>query len=626
MNPAAPRPSTAPVPVDAAVLLADQVAAVQRTLPATVAGNLLLAALVAWALQGHAPALALAAWAGLLSLHCAANVWVISATRNRPVTPRNATRRARACVRSALVLGLLWAGGILWLWPAADAALPQKFLLVFLVAGVSSGALHSLSALLPAFSAFFVPTVSAVAVAALREGGPVFLAVAGIACIYGFVTWRYAGSLNRTLLDAMRGRHELAALAARLAQEVQRVEQAQRARSRLLAAASHDLRQPVHALSLALGLAAGEPMPPLQAQRLSLAQRSAEGLSAQLDALLDLGQLDAGELRAQPRTVALRPLVEGVVDAMRPQADARGLALRLRATDASAFTDPVLAERMVRNLLANAIRYTDRGGVLVALRRLPGRGARVDVVDTGIGIAPDAQTGIFDEFVQADRAAGRGGFGLGLAIVQGCARLLGHGLSLRSAPGRGSRFRIELQPPVAAAPQATAALQATQANAALQATPADAALPATAAAARAPDGLALAGRLVVIIEDDPTVRDATSAVMALWGAEVAAAADVCTVLAGLVTRRVRPALVIADGRLAEGRGGVDAVQRVREEYNDDTLPGLVVSADPAALDAARAAGLVTLRKPVTQAALEVAVRAALTLGAQRPPRPQRPAD
>lgn len=605
MGPAAHPPPAAPASVDADVLLADQVAAVQRTLPATVAGNLLLAALVGWALQGHAPGRALAAWAALLALHCAANAWVIAATRHRPVTPRNARRRAHAGVRSALVLGLLWAGGVLWLWPADDAALPQKFLLVFLVAGVSSGALHSLSALLPAFSAFFVPTVSAVAVAALREGGPVFLAVSGIACIYGFVTWRYASSLNRTLLDAMRGRHELAGLAARLALEVQRVEQAQRAHSRLLAAASHDLRQPVHALSLALGLAADEPVPPLQAQRLSLAQRSAEGLSAQLDALLDLGRLDAGELRAQPRPVALRPLVQGVVDAMRPQAEARGLALRLRAADVSAFTDPVLAERMVRNLLANAIRYTDRGGILVALRLPSGCLARVDVVDTGIGIAPDAQAGVFEEFVQADPAAGRGGFGLGLAIVQGCAGLLGHGLSMRSVPGRGSRFRIEMQQAQAVAPPSCGQQ------------PAGAAQAGTAVVDSTAEGLALAGALVLVIEDDAAVRGATSAVVARWGAEVAAAADVGTALAGLVTRRVRPALVIADGRLAGGDGVMDAVQRVRDEYNDDGLPGLVVSADDAALDAARAAGLVALRKPVTPAALEAAVRAALASGGQR---------
>ncbi len=491
------RTASAPTPavVDSAQLLADQVAAVQRTLPATVAGNLLLAALVAWALRGLVPSAALAAWVGLVALHCAANVWVIAATRNRPVSPRNAPRRARAGVRSALVLGLVWAGGILVLWPAAEAALAQKFLLVFLVAGVSSGALHSLSALLPAFTAFFVPTVSAVAVAAVREGGPVFLPVAGIATIYGLVTWRYACSLNRTLLDAMRGRHELAALAARLKQEVQRVEHAQRARSRLLAAASHDLRQPVHALSLALGLAASGPMPPAQAKRLALAQRSVEGLSAHLDALLDLGRLDAGELRAKPRTVALRPLVESVVEAMRPQAEARGLDLRLRTANATALTDPLLAERMVRNLLANAIRYTDHGGILVALRARPGGGSCVVVVDTGIGIAPDAQSGIFGEFVQADHtAAGRGGFGLGLAIVQGCAKLLGHGLTLRSVPGRGSRFTIELQPAL---------------HAAFHAKSAEAARLATAPPSPAPEGPALAGAVVVIVADDAAGRGRT---------------------------------------------------------------------------------------------------------------------
>ena len=235
-----------------------------------------------------------------------------------------------------------------------------------------------------------MPTVSAVALAAVREGGPLFLPVAGIATIYGPVTWRYACSLNRTLLDAMRKRHKLAILAARLEQEVQRMEQAQRSRSRLLAAASHDLRQPVHSLSPSPGLAASGPMPAAQAQRLRLAQRSIEGLAAHLDALLDLGRLDAGELFAKPRTVALRPLVESVVEAMRPQAEARNLDLRLRAADATAFTDALLAERMLRNLLVNAIRDTDRGAILVALRARPGRCTRVDVVDTGIGITHHA--------------------------------------------------------------------------------------------------------------------------------------------------------------------------------------------------------------------------------------------
>ena len=593
-------------------LLVDQMAAVQRTLLATVAGNLLLGVVVVWALRGDVPVLALAVWATLLALHCAANLWVIVATRRRPVTLRNAGPRARAAVRSALVLGLVWAGGILVLWPAGEAALPQKFLLVFLVAGVSSGALHSLSAHLPTFTAFFVPTVSAVAVAALREGGPVFQAVAGIAAVYGLVTWRYARSLNDTILAAMRGRHELAALAARLEQEVQRVQQAQRARSRLLAAASHDLRQPVHALSLALGMAASSPMPPAQAQRLALAQRSVDSLAAQFDALLDLGQLDAGALQPEPRRVALRPLAEKIVEAMRPQADARGLALRLRAANAVAFTDPVLAERMLRNLLANAIRYTDSGGVLVALRARPAGGARLEVVDTGIGIPLHAQSDIFKEFTQAEGAAGRGGLGLGLAIVQGCAQLLGHTLAVSSAPGRGSRFTIDLQP----APKgATGSVpEAADLHRPAIARTAASASASAFASAPAPGGeplAALNGAVIILVEDDAAVRCTTADVLTQWGAKVVAVANVEEALARLVMSPLRPALVIADGRLAAGASGVEAVQRVRDEYNDDDLPALVVSADLAALQAARAAGVVALRKPVTPAALAAAVGQAL---------------
>ena len=602
---AAPAP---PASADTSQLLADQIAAVQRTLPATVVGNLLLAAVLAWALHGSVSSPALGLWMGLLALHCAVNGWVIAATRRRPVTQRNAPRRARAGVRSALVLGLVWAGGILILWPAGDAALPQKFLLVFLVAGVSSGALHSLSPHLPTFTAFFVPTMVSVALAAALDGGAVFEAVAGITVVYGLVTWRYAQSLNRTLSGAMSGRHHVSALAAQLGQEVRRVEQAQRARSRLLAAASHDLRQPVHALSLFLGLTAAEPLTAAQSRRIALAQRSVESLSAQFDALLDLARLDAGALRVEPRAVAMRPLVENVVEAMRPQAEARGLVLRLRACDTVALTDPLLAERMLRNLVANAIRYTDRGGVLVALSAPAGGGARLQVVDTGIGIAAVEQAKVFEEFMQAEGAAGRGGLGLGLAIVRGCATLLGHAVSLHSVPGRGSRFTIKLQPPSQAALPTTAVVSR----------PGFTAPDAPAWAPGAP--AARVGAVILVIEDDPAVRIATAEAVAQWGAEVVAGADVEAVLALLASRPLRPALVITDGRLEQGVGGLAAVQRVREEYNDDELPALVISADAAALEAACAAGLPALRKPVTPAALAAAVRDALAASDASPRR------
>ena len=590
-------------------LLIDQMAAVQRTLPATIAGNLLLAAVLAGALEGTVPATGLALWVGLVALHCAANVWVLRATRRRPLTARNAPRRAAAAVRSAGVLGLVWAGGILLLWPVGDASLPQRFLLVFLVAGVSSGALHSLSPHLPTFTAFFVPTVAAVALAALREGGPTFQAVAGISVVYGIVTYRYAQSLNRTLLDAMGGRHELAALAERLRQEMQLVDQAQRARTRLLAAASHDLRQPVHALSLVLGLLDSEPLAPQAARRLKLAQQSVDALTSQFDALLDLARLEAGVLKAEPRRVLLAPLVLNLADALRPQAEARGLALRVRTTELTAWTDPVLLERMLRNLLVNAIRYTDRGGILLALRALPGAvrgsGARIEVVDTGIGIRPDQQALVFDEFVQGEGAAGRGGLGLGLSVVQGCASLLGHVLALRSTPGRGSRFSIDLaSPPAAVQPAACQPLHALPTAADELATRG---APLQDANAQEP----LRGCLVALLEDDDTVRAATTEVLQRWGAQVIAGAALPPVLAQLVSQHEVPALLVVDGHLAGGASGIDAVQQLRQEYNDDELPAVLISADAAALEQARSIGLVALRKPVSHDALAAALRQTL---------------
>ena len=590
---------------DSQRLLVDQVAAVQRTLSATVAGNLLLAAVLTWALQGVVPAPGLALWVGLVALHCLANVWVLRTTRRRPLHPRNAARRAAAGVRSAAVLGLLWAGGIWWLWPEGDAALPQRFLLVFLVAGVSSGALHSLAAHLPMFTAFFVPTVAAVALAALREGGPLFHAVAGITAVYGLVTWRYAQSLNRTLIGAMRGRHELAALATQLQQQVLRVEQAQQARSRLLAAASHDLRQPVHALSMALGLLAQEGLAEQPARRLALAQDSVDALAGQFDALLDLARIEAGVLQAEPRRVALAPLVNRLAQALRPQAEARGLQLRVRADEAVVWSDPQLLDRMLRNLLSNALRYTDSGGVLLTLRIRPGGAAQLDVVDTGIGIPAAQQARVFDEFVQADGAAGRGGLGLGLAIVRSCAQLLGHRLALRSAPGRGSRFRIDFGPALAPKDPEPGLPPSPTAG---RAHPGEPELPARPVCR---SGGLFGGRVVAVLEDDALVRAVTCEALRSEGATVVAGADGDALLAALVAQPQVPALLVVDGRLAGGACGMDVVMRLRDEYNDETLPALLVSADAALRERARAAGLAVLRKPTTHDALSRALRQAL---------------
>jgi PAS domain S-box-containing protein len=243
-------------------------------------------------------------------------------------------------------------------------------------------------------------------------------------------------------------------------------ERANLAKSKFLAAASHDLRQPVQSLVLFMSLlkerldgSTGEPpaavLDSMQqalggrarqtgaVKALGSMEQALDGLRMLLDSLLDVSRLDAGLVVAHPAVVPLGPLLERLAAEYRPRVAAKGLRLRMVGTDAAVRTDPALLERILRNLLENSLRYTERGGILVGCRRHGDR-LRLEVVDTGVGIAPEKIDEIFEEFYQGhnperDRTKG---LGLGLAVVRRLGRLLGHEIEVRSAPGRGSAFAI----------------------------------------------------------------------------------------------------------------------------------------------------------------------------------------
>ena len=246
--------------------------------------------------------------------------------------------------------------------------------------------------------------------------------------------------------EALRKQQELAELNARL-------NEANEAKSRFLAAASHDLRQPVHAMSLQAAALRQVLNQPRQFEMLAGIERCAGALGAMFEALLDLSRMDAGALQPQHQRLDLDALLLRLVDELSPLAQAKGLRLALRVAGGAArgtrstHSDPALLEAMLRNLVGNAIKYTSAGLVLVTVR--PWRAGtvwRLQVWDTGIGIAPAEQARVFDEFYQVGNPARRReqGLGLGLAIVHRLARLLDHGLSLRSTPGRGSCFELRL--------------------------------------------------------------------------------------------------------------------------------------------------------------------------------------
>ena len=359
-------------------------------------------------------------------------------------------------------------------------------------------------------------------------------------------------------------------------------EAADRAKSNFLATASHDLRQPAHALGLYLAALRAEPLGEAQADLVQRMTGSLAALDTMFNALLDISRMDGGAMVPQPAVFALDPLLRRLADEFAPQAEARGLrfALRLPGADVQprATSDAVLIERIVRNLLANAVKYTARGGVLLAcrLRQVPEAHWRIEVWDTGVGIADADRGRVFEEFYQvgnAERDLGKG-LGLGLAIVRRLTHLLGLTLELRSRPGRGSCFALRLS-----AVQGAAA-------------PADAIAPVPLAAPT------LAGMTVAMIEDNVDVRAAMRSLLQRWGCHVVEGADGAEVL-----RQVRddapPAAIVADYRLGDGRTGPTEVRQLLAHWGT-ALPVLIVSGEssPVHLRAIEAAGHAWLAKPV----------------------------
>ena len=362
--------------------------------------------------------------------------------------------------------------------------------------------------------------------------------------------------------EAIRAAHEEAA-------------RANRAKGQFLAAASHDLRQPLQAANLFLAALKSQDLDARQqetAANIDMALRATNDL---LDSLLDMSRLDAGVLQPQFRDFRLQPVVEKLVGEFVEEAIQRKLSLRVAAIPHSVRSDPQLIERLLRNLVANALRYTERGGVLIGARRRDER-ILLGVWDTGIGIAPENRQRIFEEFVQLgnierDR---RRGLGLGLAIVDRIGRLLDHPVTMRSRVGRGSVFEISL--PIAD----------------------DWDMPALPAAIVAPAGV-LAGRRVLAIEDDPLQREALTQLFRNWGSRIDTVRSAVEGLQLLADTGLRPDVIIADYRLRDGRNGADAI-RVLRQFCGRAVPGIIVTGDtePTRLAEAQASGFTLLHKPV----------------------------
>ena len=377
---------------------------------------------------------------------------------------------------------------------------------------------------------------------------------------------------------------EVLSSASRIADHSRELEITNAAKTRFLAAASHDLRQPVVSISLLTELLREQPLPPGASLILARIGSSVQALNELLKGLLDLSRFDAGAVQVHRSRVALRPMLARIIGDEAEAARAKGLTLRLRTAGFEVQSDAILLEQILRNLVGNAVRYTRRGGVLLTARRRGADRLLLQVWDTGPGIAPPSQARVFEEFVQLEPQAGgrSGGLGLGLSLVRRASEALDAPLSLHSVVARGTCFTLELPLVGFEAP------------------------PCETATTRKPG---LDGRHVWIVEDDASVREALRLRLTGWGASVRPFAGVSAVRQALADpARVLPDLLISDQHLADGTG-LEVGQFLR--HAAPALPVLMVTGSTSSADIAllAASGLPVLHKPFSSESLLAAVHA-----------------
>jgi signal transduction histidine kinase/CheY-like chemotaxis protein len=367
------------------------------------------------------------------------------------------------------------------------------------------------------------------------------------------------------------------------------------AKSRFIAAASHDLRQPLHALGLFVAQLRAYAAPAEHTRIIDRIDAAVTAMNELFGALLDISKLDADVLKPDLTAFPIQKLFHRLETTFAEAAREKDLWLRIVPSSAWVRSDFILLERILLNLCSNAVRYTDHGGVVLGARRR-GDVLRLELWDSGPGIPPDQLRNIFSEFYQvAGPQRDDGGLGLGLAIVERLCALLEHGIEVRSTPGKGSRFSILV-------PLAESQLQLVQTVAPVQLTED----PCT-------------GKLVVVIEDDAVVLDGMHGLLTSWGCGVVTAESAYGALAALAELNEVPDLIISDYRLPAGSTGFEAVAQLRSVFGP-AIPAFLISGDtaPERLREAAASGFHLLHKPVQPNTLRAMVSQFLRRDAGEP--------
>ncbi len=573
--------------------LTDRVHALYSYAGTTNLSYLLAALMFLWLFHGAVHEWVLTGWGVVFAVVLLGRSWLALAyARTAPQDDTQSQRWLRGWNVGTLSSGALW-GSAAWLFYGHGEPLHQ-LAMVLVIFAFCVGSTPLLAWQRGIFLAYvglsLAPTITRIAL----QGGPGGLGLTAVSVLILLMTVRLGRNYRDTFGELVELKARAQGLAVQLRAETaaaeaarREAELANRAKTQFLAAASHDLRQPLHALGLFAEALRQKTTAPRPSQATTAPQggelilgrpgdqlgrddetihlinsinSSVDALDGLFSELLDITKIDAGGVEARPLDFRLDEVFRKLKLHFEPNAFEKGLALRFRGGQHVARADPMLVERILRNLTSNAIRYTEDGTVLVSARR---RGAmlRLQVWDSGCGIREADRERVFDEFVQVHEPGAspgphqRKGLGLGLAIVRRLARLMDAPLTLRSTLGRGTVFTLEL--PLGKAPAAVQAMPRSS----------------------APLGLTLDRRLVVMIEDDPAVKSGLEVLLKSWGASVISFDTLqgCRAWAGAAEpTMLKPDLIIADYRLESGHTGIEAIHALRDML-DQPIPAIVVT-------------------------------------------------
>lgn len=566
-------------------LLQEQVRILVRHLPDMVLGTLLLASGTTGLLilRGQSLTHALI-WLAMMVAYSIGLLFLYGWHRKQPAHCGNVRQWALAMTAASAGAGLLWGGIALPFFTPEDPL--AIAIIAFVLCGILASATQSIGTFWPAHVSFAVTCLVPFSIRCLLDADPSLNMLGALSLIYLVFTASFARSIPQALREAIQLRMENEALVEGLTRAKEYAEASDRRKTRFLAAASHDLRQPIHAMGLFVPalqrlVRHARPSPHALTDIADRMHSVLDSMGQLLHVLTEISRLDSGVVTVRRAPCALNPVLQQVCEVLRGQAKAKGLRLKLVETPLWVRADPTVLHTVMLNLVANAVRYCEHGGVLVGARRRGGE-VEIQVWDTGIGIPPHDLPRVFDEFYQARNAhrtsSQSRGFGLGLSIVQRSAELLDARLAVHSRLGRGSMFSVFL-------PRCESETNAPT----IRRTPAPTA----------------PGQVVLVLDNDEQVVRALAHLLTGLGHTVLGAQAMREALVLAWNNSASISLIVADYHLSETFDGLQAIARLRAILERE-VPALVITGDASVqlTDEDERQNITLLNKPVDPRALQ----------------------